>query len=155
VSGRYSAGAAGRAGINTANSAYFAIRNTGTAERLYVVEIGIGVSTAPTTAPNFFISRATAAGTSTTTLAGQANDPGETAATGTFDSAWSAAPTFSTTNFIRAGGLATTAGGMLIWTFYDAPLVVPASTSAPIVIGNAAASGATLGAFFAYATWDE
>ncbi len=154
MSGRYSAGGS-RAGINTANSAMFQIRNTATTGRLYVVEIGIGVAVAPSTAPNFFISRSSAVGTSSATLAGQANDPGETAALGTFDTTWSAAPTFSTTNFQRMGGLATTAGGMLIWTFYDAPLVCPASTSAGIVIANANASGATTGTFFAYATWDE
>lgn len=154
MSGRYSAGAS-KSGVNTANSAYFQIRNTATTGRLYIVEIGIGISVAPTTAPNFFISRSSAVGTSSTTLAGQANDPGETASLGSFDSAWSAAPTFSTSNFQRMGGLAVTAGGMLIWTFYDAPLVCPASTSQGIVIANANASGATTGTFFAYATWDE
>lgn len=154
MSGRYSA-ACSRVGINTANSSMFQIRNTGTAGRLYIVEIGIGVAIAPTTAPNFYISRSSAVGTSTTTLAGQPNDPGETAAAGTFDCTWSSAPTFSTSLFQRMGGLGTTAGGMLIWTFYDAPLVVPASTSQGICISNANASGSTTGTFFAYASWDE
>lgn len=154
MSGRYSAGAS-RAGINTANSAYFQLRSTSTAERLYIVEVGINISVAPTTAPNFYLSRSSAVGTSTATLAGQPNDPGETAAQGTLDSTWSAAPTFSTSNFIRIGGLAVTAGGMLIWTFYDAPLIVPASTSQGVVLANANASGATTGTFTGYFTWDE
>lgn len=154
MSGRYSAGAS-RVGINTANSALFQLRNTATTGRLYIVEIGVNVSVAPTTAPNFYLARSSAIGTSTATLAGQANDPGETASLGTFDSTWSAAPTFSTSNFIRIGGLAVTAGGMLIWTFYDAPLVVPASTTAGLVIANSLASGATTGTVTAYCTWDE
>jgi hypothetical protein len=151
---RYSASAT-RAGINTANSAYFQLRNTVTTQRLYVVEIGIGIATAPTTAPVLYVSRSSAVGTSTATLAGQPNDPGETSAVGTFDSTWSSAPTFSTTNFLRMGGLAVTAGGYLIWTFYDAPIVVPASTSQGLVFANSAASGSTVGSFSAYCTWDE
>lgn len=154
MSGRYSA-AASRVGINTANSALFQLRNTGTTERLYVVEIGVNIAVAPTTAPAFFISRSTAVGTSTATIAGQANDPGETASTGTLDSTWSAAPTFSTSLFLRYGGLAVTAGGMLIWTFYDSPLIVPASTSSGLVLADANVSGATTGTFTAYFTWDE
>lgn len=154
MSGRYHA-AATRAGINTANSAYFQLRNTGTASRLYVVEVGFGVVSAPSTAPILYLARSSATGTSTATLAGQPGDPGETASAGTFDSTWSAAPTFSTTNLIRIGGMATTAGGWVIFTFYDAPLVVPASTSQGLVIANQAASGATLGSFSAYAAWDE
>lgn len=154
MSGHYRAGFS-RAGINAANSAYAQLRNTGTASRLYVVEIGIGVGVAPTTAPSFYLSRSTAVGTSTATLAGQPSDPGETTAAGTLDSTWSAAPTFSTSNFMRNGALAVTAGGMIIWTFYDAPLVVPASTTAGLVLANANASGATTGTFTGYFDWDE
>ena len=151
---RYSA-AGSRAGINTANSAMFQIRNTGTAHRIFIVELGINVAVAPTTAPAFYVSRSSAVGTNSATLAGQANDPGEPSAVGTLDTTWSVNPTFSTTAFLRYGGLAVTAGGMLIWTFYDEPLVVKASTSEGIVIANANAAGATLGTFTAYATWDE
>ena len=151
---RYSAGGS-RAGINTANSAYFQLRPTSTAERLYVVEVGINVAVAPTTAPNFHLSRSTAVGTSTATLAGQPHEPGDVAAVGTLDSTWSSAPTFSTPAFLRMGGLAVTAGGMLIWTFYDAPIVLAADTAKGLVIANANASGATTGTFTAYMSWDE
>ena len=151
---RYSASAS-RSGINTANSAYFQLRPTSTAERLYVVEIGVNIAVAPTTAPSLFIARSTAVGTSTATLAGLPHEPGEVAAVGTFDSTWSAAPTFSTTDKLRQGGLAVTAGGMLIWTFYDAPIIVPANTSQGLVIANANASGSTTGTFTAYISWDE
>lgn len=151
---RYSAGAT-RAGINTANSAYFQLRLTGATERLYVTEIGINVAVAPTTAPALYVSRSSAVGTSTATLAGQPNDVADATSVATFDSTWSAAPTFSTTAFLRYGGMAVTAGGMLVWTFYDAPIVLAASTSAGLVIANANASGATTGTFTGYMTWEE
>jgi hypothetical protein len=151
---RYSA-AATRAGINTANSAYFQLRNLGTTDRLQVVEIGIEISVAPTTAPTLYIARSSATGTNTATLAGQPHDTNDGAANGTFDSTWSAAPTFSSTNFMRIAGLPVTAGGQLIWCFYDAPIVVPASTSQGLVIATQTASGATTGTFAAYVMWDE
>ena len=151
---RYSAGAS-RAGINTAGSAYFQLRPTSTASRLYVVEVGVNIAVASTTAPALYLSRSTAVGTSTASLAGQPHEPGDVAANGTLDSTWSSAPTWSTTNFLRYGGLAVTAGGMLIWTFYDAPIVLSASTSAGLVIANANASGSTTGTYTAYMSWEE
>ena len=151
---RYSAGGS-RVGINTANSAYFQLRPTSTAEQLFVVEVGINISVAPTTAPALYLARSSAVGTSSATLAGQPHDPNAGAAVGTFDTTWSSAPTFSTSAFLRFGGLAVTAGGMLIWTFYDAPLVLNASTSAGLVIANANASGATTGTFTANMSWAE
>lgn len=154
MSGRYSA-AASTSGINTANSANFQIRPTGTSTRLYIVEIGVNVAVAPTNAPSFYLARSTAIGTVTTTLAGQAHEPSETAANGTFDSVFSVQPTFSTTNRMGQAGLAVTAGGQIIWTFYDAPIVIAASASSGLVIANANASGATTGTFTAYARWEE
>lgn len=151
---RYSA-AGSRAGINTANSAYFQLRPTTTAERLYIVEIGINIAVAPTTAPALYLARSTAVGTNTATAAGLPHEPGDVAAVGTLDSTWSAAPTFSTSDALRRGGLAVTAGGMLIWTFYDAPIVLAADTAKGLVIANANASGATTGTFTAYMSWDE
>lgn len=152
--GRYSAGGS-RVGINTANSAYFQLRLTAATERIYVQEIGVNIAVAPSTAPAFYISRSTAVGTSTATLAGQPADVADSAAVGTFDTTWSANPTFSTSAFLRYGGLAVTAGGMLVWTFYDEPLVLAASTTAGLVIANANASGATTGTFTAYMVWQE
>jgi hypothetical protein len=58
---------------------------------------------------------------------------------------FSVQPTFSTTNKIRQGGMSTTAGGLLIWTFYDDPLVITNATASGLVIANANASGATTG----------
>ena len=146
---------ASRVGINTANSAYFMLRPTTTASKLYIKQIIVGVSVAPTTAPAFYLSRASAIGTVTTTLAGQPLDPGESAGIGTLDSVWSVAPTFSTTNWIQTGGLAVTAGGAFVWTFYDEPLIVDRVTTTGLVVANNLASGATTGTFTCSMLWDE
>lgn len=150
----YGAGAS-KAGVNTANTAYFQIRPTTTAHRIRIKQIVVNIAVAPTTAPSFYLARSTANGTVTTTLAGQALDPADAAAIGTFDSAFSVAPTFSTTAFIATGGLAVTAGGAFIWTFYDQPLVITNATASGIVVVNANASGATTGTFVGSALWDE
>lgn len=151
--GRYSAGAT-RTIQNAANGPDFQIRPTSTAERLLIREIGINVgATALATAASLYLARSTAIGTVTTTLAGQPNDPADGAAIGTLDSAFSANPTFSTTAFLRKGGLATAIGSQLIWTFYDVPLVVDRVTASGLVIANVAAVSA--GVLECYVTWDE
>lgn len=151
---RYSA-AFSVAGVNTANTQAANLSNTATTDRLHVVEIGVGVAVAPTTAPSFYLSRASARGTQSTTLAGQAHDPADGTANGTLDTAWSVAPTFSTTNQFRRGGLAVTAGGLLIWTFYDEPIVIDRTAASGLVLANALASGATTGTFAGYFCWEE
>lgn len=151
---RYSAGFS-RAGINTANSPVANLMNTSTTDRLYVVEIGVGVAVAPTTAPAFYLSRATARGTQTATLVGQAHDPADGASNGTLDTTWSVNPTFSTSAYLRLGGLAVTAGGFLVWTFYDQPLVIDRTTSSGLTLANVNASGATTGTFTGYFSWTE
>jgi hypothetical protein len=146
-----------RAGINTAGpQLYWQLRSNGTV-RLRVIEIGIAISVAPTTAPVFQISRATATlGTASTTLAGQQFDSSDGAATGIFESAWSGAPTINTT-YHRMFGLPVTAGGGFIWTFpLDTPLVIGgAATAHALQITNANASGATTGTMTAYCVWEE
>lgn len=151
---RYGAGITNRAGINTADSILAQLRSTSTRE-LKVVEVGFGVYTAPTTAPQPYLTRATAAGTSTTTLAGQAFNPRSASAHGSMDTAWSANPTITTTNKVSAGGLAVTAGGFLVWTFYDEPFVIAPSTAGGLCVVVANASGATVGAHSIYYIWDE
>jgi hypothetical protein len=144
-------------GINTAGpQLYFQLRSNGSA-RIAVVEIGISIVTAPSTAPNFQISRATASlGTASTSLAGQPLDPADAAATGVWESAWSGAPTINTT-YHRAFGLPVTIGNGFIWTWpVDRPLIIGTNAAAhALQITNANASGATTGNFAAYVVWDE
>lgn len=149
---RFSAGGT-RAGTNTAGTNYWGlIPGTATAPAR-IREIGIGVAVAPANAPAFYISRQTAAGTYSTTLAGQPSDGTATTTSQYNFQTYSANGTFSATNFLRYGALAATAGGLLVWTFYDEPLIV--SPTGGIVITNANATAATLGTFVAYAVWDE
>lgn len=156
MSGRYGAGVTNKAGVNTADTIMFQLRATATTERLRVVQVVYAVLTAPSTAPQPYLTRASANGTSSTTLAGQPFDSAETSALGTFDSAWSANPTITTANKIAVGSMATTAGGGWVWDFRDSPIVLAASTTAGgLCIVNAAASGATAGAFSCSVIWEE
>lgn len=155
MAGRYGAGVTNKAGVNTADTAYFQIRATATTERIAVVEIIFAILTAPTNAPQPYLTRTTAIGTVTTTIAGQAFDPADAASLTTLDSAFSVAPTFTAANKVGVGALAVTAGGAWVWSFRDKPLILPASTTAGLAIVNAAASGATVGAFSCSAIFDE
>lgn len=150
---RYQA-ALSRAGINTAGPQLYWQLRSNASYRIRILELGVSVAVAPTTAPTFQISRATSSlGTASTTLTGQALDAADATATGIFESAWSAAPTINTT-YHRMMSLAVTAGGGFIWTWpVDSPLILPAS--AALQITNANASGATTGTFTAYVVWEE
>lgn len=156
MANRYQA-ALSRSGINSAGpQLYWQLRSNGTV-RLRVIEIGISISSAPTTAPNFQISRATTLlGTASTTLTGQQLDSSDGNATGIFESAWSAGPTINTT-YHRMMALAVTAGGGFIWTWpVDSPLVIGgAGVAHALQISNANASGATTGTMVAYCVWEE
>jgi hypothetical protein len=152
---RYGA-AVSRAGINTADTAYFNLLG-GTASRIYIVQITVNIAVAPTTAPAFYLARTTARGTQASTLLGQALDAADVAATGTLDVCGTAGnqPTFTAGNKLASGGLAVTAGGMLIWTFYDVPLVIPATAANGLALCNANASGATTGTIHCSMLWNE
>lgn len=150
---RYEVGVS-KAGVNTANTVMWQLRAPSRRTRIY--EIGIFVETAPTTAPQFVLARATAGGTSTTSTLGQARDTTDAASTSTLDSAWSSAPTFSTTGpFLRRMALPVTAGSGIIWTWPDQPLVITTTATTYLVVANAAATGATLGQFSMYCCFDE
>jgi hypothetical protein len=144
--------------VNTADQIYANLNNTATSERLRILEIGVNISVAPTTAPLFYLVRTSARGTQSTTLAGLPLDAADPASTGTVDSVWSVQPTKAgtvSTAGLTVGGLAVTAGGMLIWTFYDAPLIVAATTGTGLALANSLASGATTGTFNGYFKWEE
>lgn len=156
MANRYQA-ALSRAGINTAGPQLYWQLRSNTTNRLRIIELGITVNTAPTTAPLFQISRATASlGTASTSLTGLALDSNDAAATGIFESAWSVAPTINTT-YHRMMGLPVTAGNGFIWTWpVDSPLIIGDSgTAHALQISNANASGATTGNFAAYVVWEE
>jgi hypothetical protein len=152
---RYGASAA-PPGVNTANTAYAALIQTGTTQRLLCRQVVVGIAVAPTTAPLLYLARCTARGTQVSTLAGQNFDENDAAPVGTVDVCASATqPTFTNTNRIGIGGLSVTAGGAWVWSFFDIPLVVRATAGFGIVLANANASGATTGTFDVSFLWDE
>lgn len=149
---RYQA-ALNRAGINTAGPQLYWQLRSPAGGRVRVLEIGISVRTAPSTAPAFQISRATASlGTASTSVNGRGFDGAAPTSGAVFESAWSAAPTIDTA-YHRMMALATTAGGGFIWTFYDRPLILAVSNA--LQITNANASGTNTGSFDAYVVWEE
>lgn len=149
---RYEVGIS-KAGVNLANTVMWQLRAPTRRTRLF--EMGLFVDVAPTTAPQFVLARATAGGTSSTSTVGQQTTPEAAAGSATVDSVWSAAPTFTTTGpFIRRMTLPVTAGSGIIWTWPDGLFVTPTATT-NLIIANAAATGATLGSFTIYCSWDE
>lgn len=152
---RYGAGIT-NSGINTANTAYFNLSTTSTATRGKILQITVGIAVAPTTAPAFYLTRTSARGTATSSLTGLPLDPaGPTALLQIEQCASGAQPTFTNTNKLAVGALAITAGGAWVWSFYDQPLVVPATSANGIAVCNTNASGATTGTFVCSALWDE
>jgi len=117
----------------------------------------MSISVAPTTAPVFYLVRTTARGTQASTLAGQPFDTADVVAIATLDVCGTGAsqPTFTNTNLITTGALAITAGGSYVWSFWDIPLIVPATASNGLAIANVNASGATTGTFVGSFIWDE
>lgn len=156
MANRYQA-ALTKTGINTAGpQLYWQLLNNGSA-RLRLVEIGISVVTAPSTAPLFQLSRATTGfGTASTSLTGVAFDSSDSTGTGILQSAWSVAPTINTT-YVRMFGLPVTAGNGFIWTFPNGGemIIGGAGTQQSLQITNANASGATTGNFACYVVWEE
>lgn len=151
----YRAVVTGRAGVNTANTVYFQLRAAAT-QRLRLREAIWTITTAPTTPPLLLVSRATAVGTSSTTVAGVPSDSAVAAGTGTLDSAWSAAPTFNTAGPHLMGlQLATTVGGVFYWSAsgHDSEIVIPVSSG--LCFAWATASGAALGAHSLSLAWDQ
>ena len=145
-----------RSGINTANTAYFNLVG-GTGQRLRIRQVVVNIGVAPSTAPILYLSRTTVRGTQASTLAGIALDPGDVVQAGTLDVCGTGAsqPTFTNTARIATGSLAVTAGGAWIWQFFDAPLVVPATSANGMAVCNANASGATTGTWHCSFLWDE
>lgn len=142
-------------GINTANLAYFLLLG-GATRRLRIRQIMVNIGVAPTTAPAFALVRTTVRGTQASTLAGLPLDTGVPAGIGTLDVCASATqPTFTVGNQIARGGLAITAGGVYVWSFWDVPLIVPATAAAGLAVVNVNASGATTGTFSCSMLWDE
>jgi hypothetical protein len=152
MSGRFGVGGS-TAGVNTANTPYFGVRGS-SSQRLRLVEVVVGIITAPTTVPYFQLRRLTAWGTPATAVTPIAFDVADAPSGASFARGWSAAPTLAA-DPLMVGALAVTAGGAWIWSMRDSPIVVPASVADGIAVVNANASGSTVGAFVCSMMWDE
>lgn len=141
-----------KAGVNTASTIY--VNLWAPANRIFIREVGISVTTAPSNAQDWYLVRATARGTQTATQAGNPLVTPTNSSNGTLDNTWSVNPTVNAVaTSLRRLGLPVTAGGGLIWSFAKGDFAVADATGLAIV--NANASGATLGAFTFYLDWEE
>jgi hypothetical protein len=111
-----------------AGATYADLRSTST-DRLRVRELHIFSLSATETFVGLI--RPASVGTASTTVAGQARDPAEPAATGLVGSAWSAAPTIagSPIYLARYHLPATIASGLILTYPIEAPLVIAVSSS--------------------------
>lgn len=140
-----------KAGVNVSNTIMWQLRAV-SSQRIWLYELALSVSTAPTTGPRWRLNRPTATGTSTATVTPQQEDPGVAASVSLLDTTWSANPTLAGTD-MRQYATPNAIGSGIVWTWYDQPLVIPQSGGLCIVNGNA--SGTTLGNFVIYAVFGE
>jgi hypothetical protein len=105
------------------------------ARRVRVLEVGISLAAA--TASTYGLGRPASAGTATSPVLAQAQDPADIAALASGAVTWSAAPTAPTV-FLRRLGTAATIGSGVVWTF--SRLVIPVNGS--LVLWNLAANSA-------------
>lgn len=142
-----------KAGVNTAATTYVNLWSP--TNEIYIREISLSVSSAPTTAPDFYLVRSTVRGTQSTSANGTIMSPTPgPASVAVVDSAWSVNPTVAAaTTALRRLGLAVTAGGGVIYSFARGDFEIGAGAGLAIV--NANASGATLGAFTFSFDWEE
>lgn len=140
-----------KAGVNSPNTIMWQLRATST-QRIWLYELALSVSTAPTTGPRWRLNRATATGTSTGTVVPQPEDPGVPAPASLLDITWSANPTLGSVD-LRQYATPNAIGSGIVWTWYDQPLVIPVSGGLCVVNGNA--TGTTLGNLVIYAVFGE
>jgi hypothetical protein len=140
------------AGVNTAGTSLWNLKATTTVP-LRVLEVGIFIAVAPTTAPDLGIVRMNAVGTGAiTSTAGAGHETGHTPV-GVLETAWATTrPTRTGTRFRRAL-LPLTVGAGIIWQLGPNGIQVPVSGG--LVLEQVSASGATLGTLNGYVVWDE
>lgn len=149
---RYSVGV-NRAGVNTANTVLAELRASSSA-RVRLLEVGVSIAVAPTTAPRFVLARPTNSPAGGTNNVPVGDDAGDGASLSTFYlTGQSTVPTFATSGpWVRVLGLPVTLGASLLWTF---PEGLWLALSGSILLANLNASGATLGSSDIYFAWDE
>lgn len=148
--GRYSV-TANKAGVAAANTQMFMLR-AGAGQAVLLMELAVSVEAAPTTGPAWRLNRPTAAGTASTQIVPQAEDPDNVAALTRLDTAWSVAPTAAGVD-LRRYATPNAIGSGIVWTFYDRPFRIPPAGG--LLLINATSTGATVGSFNCYAVFSE
>lgn len=144
-----------KAGVNTADTVMWMLR-PGSNDDLYVYEIGLSISVAPTAGPMFRLAKATALGTTPVQATPQLEGPGTNTANARLDISWATSPTIGTqASFtdLRRFTPTNAIGNGIVWTWYDTPLYIPVGGG--MCIANGVAAGTTLGSFNIYARVDE
>jgi hypothetical protein len=128
------------------SGAAYADLRAGSSDRVYLLECGLFATTAA--AMTVELARHTTQGTTSTTVAGQPEDPGDAAASAVVGTAWSVAPA-STAVPLRGFVSSANIGAGIIWTFGGKGLAVSVSTAIGLF---ARAAGAICRGYF---VWDE
>lgn len=141
------------AGVNAVD-AVLANLKTAASDRATVREIFIGTEVAPSAAPIFGVKRMLAVGTGTiTTTAPIIHDIADGANAAVLETAWATARPTVTGGAGRRGAIPLALGNGFLFDFTNRALIVP--VSAGLCLVNRVASGATLGTFGGYVTWEE
>jgi hypothetical protein len=133
-----------------AAGAAYATIHTAASQRARIREIGLFCNAA--TASSIQLIRPANTPVATTSVLGQALDPGDPASVTNCDTAWSTAPTISANVPLRKITLPATIGAGVIWSWLpDQPLVI--NVSSWLVLWNfGAGAGSVLNGYIA---WDE
>ncbi len=149
---KYSATFSG-AGVNAANSVIANLKAG--ADRISVLEFGVIVEVAPSTAPILALQRMNAVGTGTiTNVAGVAHDANDSAALGVLETAWTTTrPSLLANTIFKRLQVPVTIGSGIVWGFWNSQVLL--GVNGGLCFININASGATLGQFGGYFVWDE
>jgi hypothetical protein len=134
-----------------AGAAYAAFRAPTRQSRL--LELGLACNAATLSNVSLFRNTNASYAASTSTSAGQPDNPTDPAGTSLIDTGWSTPPTVTAASRIRRYGLPATAGAGLIWVFQNGKWVRNATVLDILVIWNEGASAGS--ALNGYAVWEE
>ncbi len=141
------------AGVNTANQVLANIK-TGASDRAHILEVGVFIEVAPTSAPQYGLQRMNAVGTGAITNATvAAHDSAAPASAINLETAWATTRPTVTGGVLRRTMVPLAVGNGVIWDFTSRPILVPVSAGLCIMITNA--SGATVGTHGGYVVWDD
>lgn len=141
------------AGVNAAD-AVLANLKTAAGMRALIREIFVGIEVLPTAAPIFGLKRMNAVGTGAITNATvMQHDVADGAVQSALETAWATLRPTVTGGSARRGAVPLALGNGFLFDFTNRPMIVP--VSAGLCIVNRIASGATVGTFGGYVTWEE